>query len=463
MHEKDDPAVFPSLTDEQIECLSEHGAEKVLEDGEYLFREDDRVDSFYVVLDGAIRISRVEGGAEAEIVTHPPGAFTGQLAILAGKKAAHRARAVGETRLLEITSDAFREVAAANPEVADIFISTIARRMRQTQAWMRQTEKLAALGKLSAGLAHELNNPAAAARRAADSLREAILRAQENALRNDRRFSPDQREALAALQREAASKGDAVIDTLERSDREDELAIWLEDRGVEEAWNLAPALIGAGLEAERLEDLAGGMEGELLAGALGWLGTTIELSGLAGEVEKSTGRISELVKAMKEYSFMDRTPAREVDLHEGLENTLAILGHKLKKGVEVFRNYDQDLPRIQAHGGELNQVWTNLIDNAVDAMHGKGRLEITTGRDGDGCVIVEISDSGDGIPKEVRNRVFEPFFTTKGVGEGTGLGLDIARRIVKQRHGGDIRVDSEPGRTRFRVRLPIEVKTQNGG
>jgi len=457
MHEKDDPGVFPSFTDEQIEYLLGHGAEKVLEDGEYLFREDDRVDSFYVVLDGAIRISRVEGGAEAEIVTHPPGAFTGQLAILAGKKAAHRARAVGETRLLEITSDAFRDVAAANPEVADIFISTIARRMRQTQAWMRQTEKLAALGKLSAGLAHELNNPAAAARRAADSLRGAFLRAQENALRNDARFSPDQREALAALQREAVGADDAALDTLERSDREDELAMWLEDRGVEEAWDLAPALVGAGLEAERLEDLAGGMEGELLAGALGWLGTTIELSGLAGEVEKSTGRISELVKAMKEYSYMDKMPAREVDLHEGLENTLAILGHKLKKGVEVVRNYDRELPRIQAHGGELNQVWTNLIDNAVDAMHGEGRLEITTGRDGDGCVVVEISDSGDGIPKDVRNRVFEPFFTTKGVGEGTGLGLDIARRIVKQRHGGDIRVDSEPGRTRFRVRLPIEA------
>src|SRR5215207_1776143 len=283
MHEKDDPAVFPSLTEEQIEYLSGHGAEKVLKDGEYLFREDDRVDSFYVVLDGAIRISRVEGGAEAEIVTHPPGAFTGQLAILAGKKAAHRARAVGETRLLEITSDAFRDVAAANPEVADIFISTIARRMRQTQAWMRQTEKLAALGKLSAGLAHELNNPAAA-RRAADSLRGAVLRAQENALRNDARFSPDQKEALAALQREASGTDDAVLDTLERSDREDELAIWLEDHGVEEAWDLAPALVGAGLEAERLQDFAGGMEGELLAGALGWLGTTIELSGLAGEV-----------------------------------------------------------------------------------------------------------------------------------------------------------------------------------
>ncbi len=462
MHQKDDPGVFPSFTDEQIEYLLGHGAEKVLADGEYLFREDDRVDSFYVVLDGAIRISLVEEGAEAEVVTHPPGEFTGQLAVLA-KKAGHRARAVGETRLLEITSDAFRDVAATNAEVADIFISTFARRMRQGQARMRQTEKLAALGKLSAGLAHELNNPAAAARRAAGSLRGAILRAQENALRNDARFSPDQREALAALQREAAGTDEAVLDTLERSDREDELAIWLEDRGVEEAWDLAPALVGAGLEAERLEDLAGGMEGELLAGALGWLGTTIELSGLAGEVEKSTGRISELVKAMKEYSYMDKTSTREVDLHEGLENTLAILGHKLKKGVEVVRNYDRSLPRIQAHGGELNQVWTNLIDNAVDAMHGEGRLEITTDRDGDGCVMVEISDSGDGIPRDIRNRVFEPFFTTKGVGEGTGLGLDIARRIVKQRHGGDIRVDSEPGRTRFRVRLPIETKKRNGG
>ncbi len=467
MHEPNAPAVFTLtevLTEEQISWLSGYGKERDLEDGEYLFKEVDRVDSFYVVLEGEIRIARVEGaGAEAEVAIHSRGAFTGQLTVLAGKKAAHRARALGKTRVLEISADAFRDVASARPEIADVFIGTLARRMRQTQAWMRQTEKLAALGKLSAGLAHELNNPASAARRAAGALREALLRAQEAALRNDGRFSPAQKEALAALHREAAEAGGAALDALEQSDREDELAIWLEDRGVEEAWELAPALVDAGLTAERLEDLAGGMEGDLLAGALGWLGTTLELSGLAGEVEKSAGRISELVRAMKEYSYMDKAPLREVDLHEGLENTLTILGHKLKKGVEVVRDYDRGLPRIQVYGGELNQVWTNLIDNAIDAMNGEGRLEIKTSRDGEGCVVVEITDSGPGIPKDIRNRVFEPFFTTKGVGEGTGLGLDIVRRIVTRRHGGDVRVDSEPGRTRFRVLLPTNPEERNGG
>ncbi len=466
MREPNDPAISPTLTDEQISWLSAYGTQRELKNGEYLFKENDLVNSFYVVLEGRIRILRADNhGSEEAITTHEPGGFTGQLVVLAGKRPAARARAAGPSRVLEITADDFRRVSAANPEVADVFVSTTSRRVRQTQAWMRQTEKLAALGKLSAGLAHELNNPASAARRAADALRKAILRSQEEALQNDGRFSPDQKEALAALQREAAgAQSDGVtLDPLEQSDREDELAIWLGDRGVEEAWELAPTLVDAGLNAERLEELAGGMEGEQLAGALGWLGTTLELAGLAGEVEKSTGRISELVGAMKKYSYMDKAPLREVDLHEGLENTLTILGHKLKKGVEVVRDYDRGLPPIRAHGGELNQVWTNLIDNAIDAMDGEGRLEIKTSRDGEGCVVVEITDSGSGIPKELRNRVFEPFFTTKGVGEGTGLGLDIVRRIVARRHGGDIRVDSEPGRTRFQVRLPINPEQRNGG
>ena len=462
IHDPEDRTVFPKLADEETAWLSGYGEGLELAAGEYLFEENEPVDSFYVLLEGELRVLRPARGGDEEVATHLPGEFTGQLAVLAGNVPRHRVRAVVPSRVLEVTSDAFRKVSAARPEVADVFISALSRRVRENQDWARQNEKLAALGKLSAGLAHELNNPASAARRAAASLRAGILKAQEDALRADARFSDEEKNRILALQREAAegNRPTVALDSLERSDREDELSEWLEERGVEEAWELGPTL--AGLDADRIEAFAGGMEGEGLAGALGWLGTTLELLELAGEVEGSAGRISELVRAMKEYSYMDRAPVQEVDVHEGIESTLVILGHKLKGHVEVVREYDPDLPRVPAHGGELNQVWTNLIDNAIDAMAGsEGHLKIRTSRDG-GCVRVEITDDGPGIPKGLKGRIFEPFFTTKPVGEGTGLGLDIARRIVTRRHGGDMRVDSKPGQTRFSVRLPVGAERDGG-
>ena len=373
MRAPNDPALFPRLTEEQVAWLSGYGEERDLEAGEYLFKERDPVDSFYVVLGGEISILLVGGdGAEEMVGTHLPGTFTGQLTALAGRTTHARARAVVPSRVLEITSDAFRQVAATNPEVADIFISTTARRMGRRQAWRRQTEKFAALGKLSAGLAHEFNNPAAAALRAAENLREAALKAQLLALEHDERFPPEGRASLAALQREAAESG-AVLDPLARSDQEEELADWLEGRGVEDAWDLAPILAAANLDTGRLQRLAdelGGADGAGLSGGLEWLGATLELTGLADEIERSVGRISELVRVMKEYTYMDRAAYVETDVREGLESTLTILGHKLK-GVTVKRDYEEDLPKIWANGGELNQVWTNLIDNAADAVDGR--------------------------------------------------------------------------------------------
>ena len=462
MRTPNDPAMSPRLTDEQVAWLSGYGEERDLEAGEYLFKERDPVNSFYVVLEGEVRIARMSSdGTEEVIVTHTPGMFTGQLSVLAGRTAA-RASAVVPSRVLEITSDAFRQVAATNREVADIFISTTARRIRRTQAWMRQNEKLAALGKLSAGLAHELNNPAAAAMRAAEELHAATPRAQLLALEHDERFSPEGRAALAALLREATESG-VVLDPLARSDREEEIADWLDERDVEDAWDLAPILAAANLDTERLERLAielGGTDGAGLSGGVEWLGATLELTGLAEEVGRSVGRISELVRALKEYTYMDRAAYVEVDVREGLENTLTILGHKLK-GAAVEREYEEDLPKIWAHAGELNQVWTNLIDNAADAVDGQGRILVRAFREGD-RVVVQIADDGHGIPREIRNRVFEPFFTTKEIGEGTGLGLDVVRRIVAG-HGGDITFDSEPGETRFTVRLPIKARSTQGG
>jgi signal transduction histidine kinase len=453
-------ALEQRLTGEQIELLLPYGTELVLEAGEYLFDETSVVDSFYVVLEGAIRISRLDGAEEIQLVTHHPGDFTGGLAVLTGRRSIHRGRAAVRSRVLEIGSETFRRVSVERPEVADVFISGLARRMRETQRAFRQQEKMAALGKLSAGLAHELNNPAAAARRASEDLRDAASRTQLLSLEHDERFTPAQRENLARIRREATENGGTALDPLEVSDREDEVTLWLEERKIEDAWDLAPTLVGAGLDAERLGELAEELEDDrALAGAVAWLTATLEISGLADEVAKSAARISELVGAIKEHTYMDRGAYAATDVREGLESTLTILGHKLK-GVTVSRDYGEGLPRTWAHAGELNQVWNNLLDNAADAVDGKGRIGLKAYRDGD-AVVVEISDDGPGIPREAQARVFEPFFTTKQVGEGTGLGLDIVRRVVAA-HDGEVAFESAPGDTRFFVRLPVEGKTDDG-
>jgi signal transduction histidine kinase len=444
---------------EQVEALMPYGRESSLQTGDLLFDEKSVVDSFYVVLEGEVEISRLDGAAEIPIGTHGPGEFTGGLVLLTGRTSIHRGRAGAPSRVLEIDSETFRRMPAEVPDLADIFISGLARRMRYTQRAYRQREKLAALGKLSAGLAHELNNPAAAARRASEELGEAILEAQLTSLTHDERFSAKEREALVALQRETAAGNAALFDPLSLGDTEDRLSDWLGDRGCQEPWDMAPALAEAGLDTDRLEAMAGAFDDRSLACGLEWLAGTLDLLGLASEIETSTGRISELVGAMKEYTYMDRAVVGEVDVISGLQNTITILGPRLKD-VSLSREYEKDLPGIPGRGGELNQVWTNLIDNAIDAVDGRGSITIRAYVEGD-RVVVEVVDDGRGIPREAQVHVFEPFYTTKDIGAGTGLGLDIVRRIVTG-HGGEVFVQSEPGETCFTVRLPLDT-TQNGG
>jgi signal transduction histidine kinase len=320
---------------------------------------------------------------------------------------------------------------------------------------------MAALGKLSAGLAHELNNPAAAARRAAYDLRGAVLEAQLLALEHDERFSPEGRETLAGVLRETSGTGDVTLDPIALSDLEEQVTLWLEGRGFEEAWDLSPTLVAAGLATDRLERLGEGLgDDRTLAGALKWLGATLGLLGLADEVGRSTARISQLVGAIKTHTYMDRGSYGETDVREGLESTLTILGHKLK-GVTVKRDFEEALPKIWANGGELNQVWTNLIDNAAEAVGEGGHIAVGAYQHSDG-VVVEIADDGPGISREIQNRIFEPFFTTKQIGQGTGLGLDIVRRIVVA-HGGEVAFDTKPGETRFVVRLPINGRVVEEG
>src|SRR5829696_8512166 len=406
------------FTPEQIEALMPYGRESSLRTGDLLFDERTVVDSFYVVLEGEVEISRLDGVEEIPVQTHGPREFTGGLAVLTGRTSIHRGRARTPSRVLEIDSETFRRMPVEVPDVADLFISGLARRMRYTQRAYRQREKLAALGKLSAGLAHELNNPAAAARRASEELGEAILEAQFTSLGHDERFSAGEREALVTLQRETAAGNAVLLDPLSLGDAEDGLACGLE-----------------------------------------WLAGTLDLLGLASEIEISTGRISELVGAIKEYTYMDRAVVGEVDVISGLQNTLTILGPRLKD-LSLLREYEKDLPGIPGRGGELNQVWTNLIDNAIDAVDGRGSITIRAYVEGD-RVVVEVADDGPGIPRAAQVHVFEPFYTTKDIGAGTGLGLDIVRRIVTD-HGGEIFVQSEPGETCFTVRLPLHT-TQNGG
>jgi signal transduction histidine kinase len=453
------PREEQSLTPEQVEALLPYGRELSLQTGELLFDERSVVDSFYVVLEGEVGISRLDGAEEIPLETHRAGEFTGGLAVLTGRTSIHRARAGTSSRVLEVDSETFRRVPVELPDVADVFISGLARRMRYTQRAYRQHEKLVALGKLSAGLAHELNNPAAAARRASEELGGAILEAQLTAIEHDERFSAGQREALVALQRETAEGNAAPLDPLALGDAEDDLAGWLEDHGFDEPWDVAPALAAAGVDVNRLESLARVLDDRPLAWGLGWLASTLDLVGLAGEIGTSAGRISELVGAVKEYTYMDRASLGVVDVISGLENTLTILGPRLKS-VSLQREYEENLPEIPGRGGELNQVWTNLIDNAIDAVGERGSITIRAYVEG-ARVVVEIVDDGPGIPREAQVHVFEPFYTTKEVGAGTGLGLDIVRRVVAG-HGGEISVQSEPEETRFTVRLPVDT-TQNGG
>lgn len=453
-----DPALFPVLEEEHLEKLEACGTVLKLMPEQVLFKEGDPTQSFYVVLDGQIKITKQVGVEELVITIHQRGEFTGDLNMLTGGISQATGTSVDVSRLIQFQD--FKELLKNCPSSIDLFVPALAERSKELEIKLRQQEKLAALGKLSAGLAHELNNPAAAGRRAAKQLNNAIASLQQNMLSlRGKHFSVNHRQILAKLQQEAISQINSKLSLspLEQSDREDELADWLESLGVNDAWELSPSLVSARIEQSQLANLAQEMESAAFTEALVWLEATITMNDLVNEVEQSTSRISDLVGAIKNYSYMDQAELQFVDLHEGLDNTLKILHHKIKYGVTVNKKYGADIPKVSAYGSELNQVWTNLIDNAIDAMDGKGELTICTALENN-CVLVEIIDNGTGIPIELQPRIFEPFFTSKEVGEGSGLGLDISRRIVVQKHKGHLRFESEPGKTNFQVRIPLISK-----
>ncbi len=444
---------FANLPDDQIDWFLSHSQEMHLKAGEIYMRAAEPAEYMIVVLDGSLQ-ARGEINGEVFAFAINPGSVTGVLPFSRMKLSTVTARAITEGHILRFPASLFPELVQKMPELAQRLVGLMSDRIRETTRLEQQKDRLASLGKLSAGLAHELNNPASAAKRATSQLRELLKKIRDASHDLGRReLTPPQRAEIEKLEASFVQQDGPPADALTISDLEDRIDSLLRSHGQNDLWQLAADLARKNVKPDALESLFAILEPDTARAALVRIAASVEVAGLLGEIENSTTRISDLVRAIKEYTYMDQSPIQNVDIVKGLETTLTILNHKLKRGVVVQRDYPKTPLLINSFGSELNQVWTNIIDNAIDAMGGNGELRVHAYRE-DPCVVVEIGDNGPGISPEVRNHIFEPFFTTKGVGEGTGLGLDTVQRIVKK-HRGNIQVISKPGDTRFQVYLPL--------
>jgi len=446
-------SIFDGLTNDQLADLIRNGTEVRIEHGVDLFREGEYADFWWVLIDGAVDLIRHVGREDSVVARMDvPGRWAGGFRAW-DEHGTYLATGRGATdgRVMRVPAEVLRDRADAWFPFGAQLIAGLYRTARSIESTARQRSSLVTLGTLAAGIAHEINNPAAAASRAVDGL-EMEFRSLQVSVRQlvQKNISPEQFAELDRLRSEIAP---ADLDPLARADREQALATWLNRNHVARAWIIAPQLAAAGVDLDWCARAAAVLEGSALEPGLEWVAGTFSVSTLLAEMREATRRISELVAAVRSYTQLDRASMQHVDVTDGLDSTLVMLGHQLR-GVTVVREYGTDVPMIDAYAGELNQVWTNLIDNAVDAMGGSGTLHVATGVE-DGAVVVEISDTGSGMSPEVAARAFEAFYTTKDVGQGTGLGLDIARRIIVERHGGNISIDSRPGETTLRVELPV--------
>ena len=444
---------FADLPDDQIDWFISQSKELNLKAGDSYLRQGDPADAMFVILEGHLQV-RGELNGETVAFDLEPGDVTGVLPFSRMKQFSVGGRAVTDSHALRFPASLFPELIQKIPELTKRLVGLMSDRIRETTRIEQQRDRLVSLGKLSAGLAHELNNPASAAKRAASQLRQILTKIRNASLELGKRdLSPAQKSEIEKLETSFTQQDVVPPDALTINDLEDQIDSLLRSHGQNDLWMLAAGLARRNIKPEVVESLFANLDRDTARAALVRIAASVEVASLLHEIESSTSRISDLVGAIKEYTHMDQSPVQNVDVIKSLETTLTILNHKLKGGVVVQRDYQRIPLLVNSFGSELNQVWTNIIDNAIDAMHGKGELRVRTYRD-DGCVVVEIGDNGPGIPEEVQPHIFEPFFTTKGVGEGTGLGLDTVQRIVKK-HRGNIQVNSRPGDTRFQIWLPM--------
>jgi len=459
LHDLRKSPLFQGLSDEELQQLMDMAEPISLRAGDFLIRQGEPGDSAYVVIKGDFEVQKQSGQSLIKIDVRNPGDVVGEMALLSRtpRNATLIAKTDGE--VLRIPQEAFEKLLRSSTTAAMAVLHWVIARLTQNESLLHQHEKMAALGTMSAGLAHELNNPAAAAQRSAAQLKEIQSRWFSLTHQIERlAFQEDQTEWFNDFMQEASRRFESPfrLAALEKIEMVDQLQAWLETSGIEAAWELAPALVNFGWDGESLEKLKNKLSPSLFSLSIQWLGAGCMTMGLLSEVLQTTDRISQIVQAVKSYTYLDQAPLLEVDIHEGLENTLVIMQHKLEKGVTIKREYAPDLPRVEAYASELNQVWTNIIDNAVDALKGKGEIKIKTHEE-DQRVIVEITDNGPGIPEDIQLRIFEPFFTTKAPGQGTGLGLHISHDIIANRHHGQLLVESKPGETKFKVILPKQI------
>lgn len=459
--------LFTPLPDEDLQSLCQIVQEYHLPAGEVIFEEGSSGDMAYIIRTGDVEIIKNSQNREILLATRGPGDVFGEIALIIDTPRTATVRARTDTDLVGIGRDDLRKLLQISPSAAASLFDIVLSRLQNTQNLLKQSEKMAQLGTFTAGIAHELNNPSAAVQRSAQQLETTLFDSARTFIRLVREgLSPSQQNALEGFVQVAQERArqTSMLDPLQRSDRESELEEWLEEQGIENPWDCATTLVDLEFSDEDLARMRDEYSPEQLPVIIGWLNNNYTVFNLLNELKQGAERISAIVKALKSYTYLDQAPVVRYNVHQGLDDTLLILRHKLKSGIKIRRDYDQSLPDIDAHGSELNQVWTNLIDNAADAINSSGMVDgeiaISTRQEGKWIVVI-IQDNGPGIPAEVLPRIFEAFYTTKPIGQGTGLGLDISYNIVARRHQGDIRVNSDPGLTRFEVWLPKELQEEN--